>query len=74
MGILPVRDLQGIKAQVPSPLPRHPYYAPANIFALIADLSDPMGPNLLPKLPFKMLHLWIKQVKLTQTDHPDSRC
>lgn len=32
-----------------------------------------MGLNLLSASPSTMLHLWIKQVKPTQTDHPDSR-
>ena len=35
--------------------------------------SDHWPPDLLPKSPFEMLCLWIKQVKPTQTQHPDSR-
>lgn len=54
-------------------LPRAPLHsAPADVFALIPGPSDPMGPNLLSTTPFKMLHLWTKQGKPTQGDHPDS--
>lgn len=72
--ILPVRDLWRVKTQVPSSSPRDLSTLPLLVSLSWYCLQWSYGPILLPKPPFKMLPLWIRQVKPTQMNHAGSRC
>lgn len=61
--ILSVRDLWSVNIQAPL------HSASAGVCWYCIQWS--YGPIFLVKTPFKMLSLWVRQVKPTQTDHED---